>query len=567
DANEFQPTEMGYHREAIFYGGESVYPFQYLDFSVKKYSEDNHWLQQNKGFSIEQANAVITSIMKIQEKAMFSHMETLKLLHPDLWTFLPPLILNINQLTENIALEPAIINYVLEAFTFDHKKTNEKFENMSDFNLSGSYPLIKINADEYLLFQYVDLCQALYETPFQWMWDDKNYRKHLSEHRGRFTETICAEKLALVFGKDKVYSNVHIIDPQSKTQNIKGEIDVLVVFADKIIILQAKAKKLTLQAKRGNGEIIKDDFKKAVQDAYDQGVDCAKLYIDSQYKLVDSSMSELKLSRNPNQIYIFCVVLDYYPALFAQTKYFLQLENINSVLPPFVMDVFFLDVMVEFLRTPVWFLSYINRRVNYQEKILAQDELTILAYHLKQNLWIEGAALVYFYEDFKAEIDAAMIVRRMGYRGNPTPDGILTIFQSATVSGFIIQLEKIETSNSIEIALLILTLDYSNVSKLSHNFGKMIELTKDNKPHDFSIILYPAKIGLTFYYCDRESVEVRIFMHDYCGIKKYQTKSNLWFGVCIDPRDNSIRFIIKLDNFWMPSLMLDEEIRLRGYSV
>ena len=51
-------------REAIFYGGESGYAFQYRDFSVKKYTADNAWLTSHKGFSIEEAREVITALSR-----------------------------------------------------------------------------------------------------------------------------------------------------------------------------------------------------------------------------------------------------------------------------------------------------------------------------------------------------------------------------------------------------------------------------------------------------------------------------------------------------------------------
>jgi hypothetical protein len=45
---------------------------------------------------------------------------------------------------------------------------------------------------------------------------------------------------------------------------------VLVLFGNRAIVLQAKAKKLTLEARKGNDNQLKDDFKKSVQESYDQ---------------------------------------------------------------------------------------------------------------------------------------------------------------------------------------------------------------------------------------------------------------------------------------------------------
>ena len=52
-------------------------------------------------------------------------------------------------------------------------------------------------------------------------------------------------------------------------------------------------------------------------------------------------------------------------------------------------EVFALDAMTEMLQSPLQFLSYVNRRANHSDQPLAAQELTILGYHLKQNLWIE----------------------------------------------------------------------------------------------------------------------------------------------------------------------------------
>src|SRR3546814_16388623 len=42
-------------REPIFYGGEAALSFQYLDFALLKYREDNDWLVAHRGFRIEDA--------------------------------------------------------------------------------------------------------------------------------------------------------------------------------------------------------------------------------------------------------------------------------------------------------------------------------------------------------------------------------------------------------------------------------------------------------------------------------------------------------------------------------
>src|SRR3546814_16541327 len=49
-------------REPIFYGGEAALSFQYLDFALLKYREDNDWLVAHRGFRIEEPATVARSL-------------------------------------------------------------------------------------------------------------------------------------------------------------------------------------------------------------------------------------------------------------------------------------------------------------------------------------------------------------------------------------------------------------------------------------------------------------------------------------------------------------------------
>jgi len=65
--DSFNPFNSGaVLREAIFYGGESAYNFQYRDLSRFKYRKDNDWLIENRGYSLDQALSVIASVQALQ---------------------------------------------------------------------------------------------------------------------------------------------------------------------------------------------------------------------------------------------------------------------------------------------------------------------------------------------------------------------------------------------------------------------------------------------------------------------------------------------------------------------
>jgi len=141
--------------------------------------------------------------------------------------------------------------------------------------------------------------------------------------------------------------------------------------------------------KQGNDLALQEDFKHAVQDAYDQGVACSKPILAGNYKLIGRTTQQLVNPGNLKEIYIFCVVADHYPSLSFQAHQFLKLDTSAQIRTPFVTDVFAVDVITEMLQTPLRFLSYVSRRVQYHDRVMASHEITVLAYHLRSNLWID----------------------------------------------------------------------------------------------------------------------------------------------------------------------------------
>jgi hypothetical protein len=73
-------------------------------------------------------------------------------------------------------------------------------------------------------------------------------------------------------------------------------IDVLVIFGNRAIIVEAKSKRLTLEARRGDDGRIKDDFKKSIQDSYDQAIEAAKILGSQPYSFVDATGTAVTIS-------------------------------------------------------------------------------------------------------------------------------------------------------------------------------------------------------------------------------------------------------------------------------
>lgn len=556
ESGVFNPFEMGtVLRESIFYAGESAYSFQYLDLAVQKYAADASWLQTNRGFTIDQVTRVAKTIDEVQSNRLGAIRERLRNQHPDEWTMLPLFVFTAEEIVAQSELAIDVVERILNAFVLPITERNHGFKSLQDYNVVTATPLLRMPSGEFVLLQSYALAEAIYDTPFYWMVQDNEYLPALNNHRGYFTESLVAERLRLVFEGKHVYQNVYVLETKAKRVS---DIDVLVVWGDRVIIVQAKSKRLTVDARKGNDRAIRDDFKKAVQAAYEQGAACAKCLLDNRHELVAPDGSEVRLPQKIKEIYLFCVVSDNYPALSFQARQFLQTQSIDRVQTPLVTDVFALDAMTEMLQSPLQFLSYVNRRANYAEKLLASQELTILAYHLKHNLWVPpDVDLMYLEDDFSSGLDIAMGVRRAGMQGAATPDGILTHFKNSTIGRVVTEIEARPEPATIDLGFLLLAMGEQAVRNMSSTVNQLTARTRaDHRLHDVTFGFADGK-GITFHCTDEPNHIAGPRLRAYCELRKYRQRASEWFGICMGSQGPSVRFGVSLAHPWTKDSEMD----------
>ena len=204
------------------------------------------------------------------------------------------------------------------------------------------------------------------------------------------------------------------------------------------------------------------------------------------------------------------------------------------------------------LDSPLQLLSYVNRRTKYSDKLLASHELTILSYHLKNNLWLSDKLdMVLLSDEISTDLDVAMLVRRDNVPGKRTPDGILTRLAATTLGHFVKQIEARPDPATIDLGFILLTLSEKTVIDVSKGIDKIAsQAREDGKSHDFTVGIGAVSTGLTIH-CNNEPIQVaapRLQAH--CERRKYTERANSWFGICFLPEDASLRFGINLEFKW-----------------
>jgi hypothetical protein len=538
-------------REAIFYGGESAYAFQYRDFAPARYAADEPWIRAHKGFSMKEAAAVARAVSKTidaraSQALSRSRGDLAKIDDPlDLYTF------SAREVGVSARLPPETCERVLAAFACPAEERNDQFTKVDARNMAAILPVIRRDQC-YVVFNVVDFYEALYQAPYFWMLEDKSY-KLAATHRGQFTEEFARQRLASVFGLDKTLSNVYLM----RSKDVAGEVDVLVTFSKFALIVQAKSKQLTAVARQGDDKQIEKDFGAAVQSACDQGMDCAKLFFDPAIKWVDADGAAI----DPpvvEKVFVVCLVADHYPALAAQARHFLRFDPVDRVAAPLVMDVFLLDALAEMLDTPLHFLNYLERRSGYAHQVMSNHELSILGFHLVQNLHMQkDAALFHLGDDFGVELELAMLARREGLEAPWTPKGILTILKGTALGALLKQIERRPEPGMVELGFAILAMSGDALGQANAALDEIMRLSRsDGGRHDFTVQLKDG-VGLTFHSSSWPEQRARDGLMDHCVRRKYVLRASRWFGVLLDPVTRQIRCGVMLDSPWERDAQLD----------
>lgn len=485
-------------------------------------------------------------------------MATLADQRPETWTFFPCFVFTTDELAEACGIDRDLIERVVNAFVLPAEERNVSFRAIDDFNVVSAMPIIPIGDGRLLMLDQYTLEQSLYESPFFWMWNDLDYRDTAVLNRGNFVEDFSEARLRTIFGKHAVFSNIRI--PKAKGKDA-GEIDALVLFGDRAIVVQAKSKRLTLEARKGNDNLIRNDFKKSVEESYNQALGCAQALASANCTLIGPDGARIEVPKKLKEIYLLCVVSEHYPALSFQARQFLEYETNSVIQAPFVLDIFTLDVMTELLETPLLFLSYLNRRASYQEKIYAAHELTILSYHLKHNLWFEKQYdMIQLGDDIAADLDIAMMARREGAPGPRTPDGILTRAKGTRVGQIVKEIESRPDPGTINLGFTLLMLAEEAVVNLSNAIDNMAQRSAtDGRHHDLTMPMGESGEGLAVH-CSTDSTSIagpRLEKH--CLLRKYRAKAARWHGICIAP-DASLRFGLNLEFAWEQNQKMEEAI-------
>ncbi len=363
-------------QESMFYSGTGAYDYQYTKWVTEKYKYDIDWLSKSKSINLDVLPDFYHSLKMLQQaklnKLKFESKNNFR-----------EKILDVFCLSkQDITKKNEDFQGVLENFTLDlEQPQNQNFSDIGDFNILSEKPIIEISNGKYFIPMPYDLSEAIYESPFYWMNSDDDYRSKAQFNRGEIAEEITYKIIEKIFGSENTLKN--LIIKKSKSTMVT-DIDILAVHNNKAIIFQVKSKKLTALSKKGNIESIQSDFKKAVEDAYEQGLIASEcLKSSNDYLFVLKSKPDFQFNFDIKQSFVVTIVLDDYPAITHQTHILLGKKYEEF---PVALNIFDLEIVANYLNTSGKFIDYIERRIKFSQYYKADNELGFLGFHLKKGL-------------------------------------------------------------------------------------------------------------------------------------------------------------------------------------
>lgn len=545
-------------REYIFYSAEQAFDFQFAEFARERYQDDSTWLIDNVGFDIDEAYLIykaITNQLNKSVTALAQEGETKAVFK----SYLKCNQLNLEKISYLTGLTTDKVVAFLNAFSSSQDDDNSAYKSIDDVNIVNFKPISKVE-DCYYLFQTTALAQSMYESPIFWMRSDRAYVNTAVKNRGEFTESFAFKRLEKIFGKGNVYCNLDIFKNASKKL---GEVDILARFGTKYLIIQAKSKGMTIPARQGKVNLVKDDFIKGIQNAYDQAVECSNALLQDEIIIKDIEGNIIELGSKPSSCYPICLTSESYPGLLFQCRQYLQHQEEEHLKPPFVMDVFFLDILTEFLSQPLFLLSYIDRRSSYLSEIVASTEIVLLGLHLKRNLWLEEKfTMMSLHDDIAADLDAAFMVRRMNLSGSRTPEGILNRYSQGFISKLIFKLQYVKRDELTDFAFTLMKTSGDFLDTLDAAVSKIcFETIQDSTSHDFTVLFGGDCGGMTIHTAAGDREEGRKALRSHMYARKYKERQDQWLGIIVDPRSEMVIEICHIKEDWCFDVELEEVIK------
>ena len=390
-------------------------------------------------------------------------------------------------------------------------------------------PFIKINDKHYFcplltyIYPNLDLIlEYLLEHEKQNM--TQVWKKYESSKSG-YLEKKTYEYFARVFPKN-LYRNLYY-----KINRERFETDLLVIFDNKILIVESKSNHLPIAARRGGMSSLETGLEKIVKTAYLQA-ERVKNYIQSSdiVTFENESGTNVLTLNNKNIKYQFFYVnstLELLDSLAANPQDLDALNLFQNKNYPWSVNLYDLDIITDTIKSPVYLLHYIHQRLSNHKRGIVQSitEGEFLGYYFKHGNFYEQE-----YDSEEKSINRMMLGADLfdPFERHYTFEEKKPEIPSNPVSDLIHNLEKYHQLGFSDIALLLLDFPLRHKRLIKKTMKeKMDKIQRDASPDAFYIVVPALDIGFS-YFTSTTTSNLYKLAKKRCLLQKYIQRVSRW---------------------------------------
>ena len=285
----------------------------------------------------------------------------------------------------------------LNGFSCSFGEQLEEFDNPLSDNIILHKPIIALTKNVFFLakpdFLYERLDSLLESLLDQEKQNASNIWNEFIFHKSKYLEDKVYEFFLRVFPQGSIFQNAYYWIGKKRK-----EVDLIVVFDNKIFLVESKSGNLPLHAKSEGKETLRDRLKDLLEKAYSQGID-AKNYITSQSEVTfwkDPAKKNilLKINSSKTDYAFFIMNITLEPLGFFSTNV-QNLAGFNFFSDnkyPWSVYLHDFDVITDLLYEPIYFIHYVEQRIATQNQNLfsAGLELNFLQDYIHHGMFSKG---------------------------------------------------------------------------------------------------------------------------------------------------------------------------------
>ncbi|HJD93061.1 hypothetical protein [Bacteroides coprosuis] len=597
--------------EPIIYSGNGTRLYPYDTLLKAKYENDEDWLAHNCGFTITQAIKIINRIQDKLHKN-FKHFYSFMMkgkrnrtedfnVGPDAWQydFYPYLDLfneidsetkqtDISQMSEKNweAFYKNILNLFvlhrddfgqedfveafLQKFTTDQvAEYNTQFNSVGDFNYFRTRPILLLepNGKRYFIPLSFMLYAILYEAPTEWMVEDKAYRSTIMDHTAEFGNNLTCHLLSNIYYPEQMLRNVTVKCEDGNTQKI----DIICVINNKALCVQVRSDRITEISRYDNNREVLLEFKRAIQEIYNTGLNHRKSLLNCNSELFDQEGNPIILSQPIDEVFLMGVTTKNYPTITHQAHLFLRKKEDDPF--PVFTTIFELEILLHYMKNPFLLLYYLRQRSKLTNYFIATEEMAYLGYHLCHKLQTIPDTNEVFIDNIYAQyIDQNYYPFKFGVDKwiDESKDPIKNRWHNPWFERICKQIKRSQDPDKIDILFHLFDIRPMSVDRIVSRMRDLKEEVKKDKEISYtSAYISTEKLGLSYFVAPSESiVELSTKLNDYCNLHKYMHQAQYWIGLGNFAFSNRpYDLLIYRKDPWVQDKKMSKEVKKRRFSL